>query len=65
MGYSERWAEYFREHPPSPEVQANFDRETRESLQAQRDIEESEGISFEQHLDNFFSQYKALQTGAG
>lgn len=60
MAYSEQWADHFRERPLSPEVQAAFEEETRHSLQAQRDIEQADNISFEQHLENFFSQYQAL-----
>ena len=60
LAYSERWADYFRKRPLAPEIQAAFELETRRSLQDQAAIEQADNISFEQHLDNFFSQYKAL-----
>ena len=60
LGYSERWADYFRQRPLAPETQAAFERETRDSLAAQTAIEQADDISFEQCLDNFFSQYRAL-----
>ena len=60
LAYSERWADYFRNRPLAPEIQAAFERETLRSLAAQKEIEQSGDISFEQYLDNFFGQYRAL-----
>jgi glutamate--cysteine ligase len=60
LAYSERWADYFRKRPLAPEIQAAFEQETRQSLQDQEAIEQADDISFEQYLDNFFSQYKTL-----
>ena len=60
LAYSQRWAEYFRKRPLAPEIQATFERETRDSLAAQADIEQSDDIDFEKYLDNFFSQYQTL-----
>tara|TARA_R110002124_G_scaffold31823_2_gene107529 strand:+ start:1895 stop:3508 length:1614 start_codon:yes stop_codon:yes gene_type:complete len=60
MTYSEQWAQYFRERALSPAVQSNFENETRRSLQAQADIEQSDDIGFEEYLQNFFAQYKTL-----
>jgi glutamate--cysteine ligase len=60
MAYSEQWAQYFRERPLAPDVQRAFDSETAHSLQAQLEIEQSDDISFEQYLHNFFAQYKTL-----
>jgi len=60
LAYSERWADYFRKRPLAPEIQATFEQETRQSLQDQAAIERADNISFEQYLDNFFSQYKTL-----
>jgi len=60
MTYSEQWAQYFRERPLAADVQIAFDEETRRSLLAQREIEQSDDISFEQYLDNFFTQSKTL-----
>lgn len=60
MAYSEHWAEHFRQRALSAETQAAFEQESARSLDAQRDIENSDNISFEQYLDRFFTQYKAL-----
>jgi glutamate--cysteine ligase len=60
MTYSEQWAQYFRARPLAVDVQSAFDEETRSSLLAQRAIEQADDVSFEQYLDNFFTQYKTL-----
>jgi glutamate--cysteine ligase len=60
MSYSEKWADYFRNRPLGAARQAAFEQQTRQSLQVQRDIEAADDISFEQYLDNYFSQYRAL-----
>jgi glutamate--cysteine ligase len=60
MTYSEQWAQYFRDRPLPREVQIAFDEESQRALLAQREIEQSDDISFEQYLENFFTQYKAL-----
>ena len=60
LSYSERWGDYFRKRPLPTEIQAAFEQETRRSLDAQAEIEQADDISFEQYLDNFFSQYRAL-----
>jgi glutamate--cysteine ligase len=60
MEYSQRWARHFRERKLSPERQEAFERETRRSIEAQREIEQSDSISFDQYLDNYFAQYRAL-----
>jgi glutamate--cysteine ligase len=60
MTYSEQWAQYFRERSLATDVQIAFDEETSRSLLAQREIEQSDDVSFEQYLENFFTQYKAL-----
>jgi glutamate--cysteine ligase len=61
MNYSLQWAEYFQQRPLPEEAAAALEQESRRSLEAQRDIEASDDISFEQYLENFFSQYQALQ----
>ena len=61
LSYSERWGDYFRNRPLPPDIQAAFEQETRRSLSAQAEIEQADNISFEQYLDNFFSQYRALK----
>ncbi len=60
MAYSEQWAKYFRERPLEQHLQSVFEEEARRSLAAQRDIEQSDKISFEQYLDGYFAQYRAL-----
>ncbi len=60
MAYSERWAQHYRARPLPPAELERFQKETARSLHAQRDIEASDTISFEQYLDNFYSQYRAL-----
>ena len=60
MDYSQRWARHFRGRKLSPELQDAFERETRRSIEAQREIEQGDNINFEQYLDNYFAQYRAL-----
>jgi glutamate--cysteine ligase len=60
LSYSERWGDYFRNRPLPTDIQAAFEQETRRSLDAQAEIERADDVSFEQYLDNFFSQYRAL-----
>jgi glutamate--cysteine ligase len=60
MAYSEQWADYFRNRGLSPTLQAVFEEETTRSLQAQREIEQNDSMSFEQYLDQYFAQYRAL-----
>ena len=60
MTYSEQWAQYFRDRPLAADVQLSFEEEARRSLRAQNQIEESDDLSFEQYLDNFFAQYQTL-----
>jgi glutamate--cysteine ligase len=63
MSYSQRWAAHFSQPPPSPEVAAEFEQESRRSRQAQRDIEAADDISFEQYLHQYFDQYETLGKG--
>ena len=60
MAYSEHWADYFRKRALTPQMLDAFEQETRSSVAARSEIEQSDDISFEQYLDNFFVQYKAL-----
>jgi glutamate--cysteine ligase len=60
MSYSEQWAEHFTDVPLAADVAEEFERESLRSLQAQRDIEAADDISFAQYLGNFFSQYETL-----
>lgn len=60
LDYSRRWAEYFREEPLPPAIQARFEQEREASLAAQREIEASDDISFAQYLERFYAQYQAV-----
>jgi glutamate--cysteine ligase len=60
MSYSQRWAEHFRQATLDPELAAEFANRAEQSLQAQKDLEASEDISFEQYLANFYGQYETL-----
>ncbi len=60
MGYSEEWADHFREHALAPETRSRFEAETRRSLQAQHDMERSDETGFAEYLDRFYAQYKSL-----
>ena len=60
MSYSEKWATHFSEAPLAAAVAEAMELETKRSLQAQRDIEANDDISFEQYLRNFFVQYESL-----
>ncbi len=60
MEYSKRWAKHFRSSTLADDVKEKLDLETARSLQAQRDIEQSDTIDFDQYLENFYSQYDSL-----
>lgn len=60
MAYSEQWAQYFLQRPLAADMQRTFESETARSLAAQRLIEQSDDISFEYYLQNFFAQYNTL-----
>jgi glutamate--cysteine ligase len=60
MSYSQRWAEHFRAAPLPADTQERFERETEESLRAQRAIEAADALAFEQYLAQFYAQYESL-----
>ncbi|PLW84456.1 glutamate--cysteine ligase [Kineobactrum sediminis] len=60
MGYSERWAQYFRERPLPPEVAQRFAAETASSLAAQQAVEAADELGFEDYLAQFYAQYQKL-----
>ncbi|GAB3273811.1 glutamate--cysteine ligase [Parahaliea aestuarii] len=60
LAQSQHWAEYFRSEPLPAASRERFAREGAESLAAQRAIEESDDISFEQYLARFYAQYEAV-----
>ncbi len=53
---SKQHQEYFRQNPLSPEQQAQHHEQVARSLARQTEIEAADDISFEQFLDNYFSQ---------
>jgi len=60
MEYSKRWAEHFRAATLATDVTDKLEAETRRSLQAQTDIEQSDTINFDQYLKEFYTQYDSL-----
>jgi glutamate--cysteine ligase len=60
MTYSEQWADHFRSRHLSPEIQAQYEEESRRSLEAQREVEEADNMSFKDYLEKYFAQYRAL-----
>jgi glutamate--cysteine ligase len=60
MTYSEQWADHFRNRHLSPEIQAQYEEESRRSLEAQREVEEADNMSFKDYLEKYFAQYRAL-----
>jgi glutamate--cysteine ligase len=60
MTYSKHWSKYFRELPLATEIEKAFRDETERSLDAQRQIEQSDDISFEQYLRKFYAQYQTF-----
>jgi glutamate--cysteine ligase len=60
LSYSQHWAEHFQSRELSPRSNEALIQETRRSLQAQREVEASDSISFDQYVANFYAQYEAL-----
>ena len=60
MNYSEEWATHFRRRSLSPEIQSEFESERERSLAAQAALEQDHSTSFEDYLQTFYDQYKAL-----
>jgi glutamate--cysteine ligase len=55
-----RWADHFRQTPLSPDRLAEFERESRASLQRQREVEAADAVDFETFLEAYYRQYDAL-----
>ena len=53
-------AEYYRQRPLGSELQQQFEDAASRSIERQQQVEEADDLSFEQYLDNFFSQYREL-----
>ncbi|WP_439102306.1 glutamate--cysteine ligase [Congregibacter sp.] len=63
MGYSNRWAEHFKERDINPDAEQALVDESTTSLTRQADIEAADSVSFEEYLAAYFDQYKALNHG--
>ena len=61
MAYSEQWADYFHKRPLSDDTLADFEKETRRSLEAHAAPEQTGSLSFSEYLENFFAQYENLR----
>lgn len=60
MHYSEQWATHFQTRQLSDAAKQKYTREATQSIADQRAIEEADTLTFEQYLENFYSQYQAL-----
>ncbi len=60
LSYSKQWAQQFSATPLPGDKLAAFDYEGQRSLEAQREIEAKDSISFEQYLADFYGQYNSL-----
>ena len=60
LSYSQRWAEYFRQRPLDADKTASYAAQAQQSLQAQKEVEAADDVSFEQYLANFYGQYETL-----
>ncbi|MFT4823935.1 MAG: glutamate--cysteine ligase [Halioglobus sp.] len=60
MEYSKQWSEHFLNRPLSEAKQSLFDKECSRSTQAQAEIEQSDTLSFDEYLKNFYAQYPGL-----
>ena len=60
MAYSEQWAEHFRHRTLNESKADSYREEVSRSIKAQRDIEDTDIISFDRYLENFYAQYQSL-----
>jgi glutamate--cysteine ligase len=63
LGYSNRWAEHFRQRELNSAEAAALQDESTASMARQRDIEAADKLSFEDYLAAYYRQYEAIQTG--
>ncbi|WOJ97883.1 glutamate--cysteine ligase [Congregibacter brevis] len=63
MGYSNRWAEHFKDGGIDAAAEQSLIEESTESLSRQTDIEAADDVSFEDYLAAYFDQYKVLNHG--
>ena len=61
LGYSKRWARHFSELEADAAAMAALAAESRESLQRQQAVEAADTLSFEDYINAYYDQYKALQ----
>ena len=57
---AEQHNEHFRNRPLDEERQAEFTAASEQSLDKQREIEQSDNISFEEYLSDYYQQYQQL-----
>ena len=60
MNYSEQWAQYFQKRELATDIRAAFELDTQQSIERQKELEQSDVISFEEYLRDFFDQYNTL-----
>jgi glutamate--cysteine ligase len=63
MGYSNRWAEHFRDWQLDAQAQQSLVDDSAASLVRQADVEAADSCSFEEYLTAYFDQYKVLNHG--
>ncbi|WP_439105490.1 glutamate--cysteine ligase [Congregibacter sp.] len=63
MGYSNRWAEHFKDWELDSEAEKSLTDESTSSLARQADIEAADTMSFEEYIAAYFDQYKVLNHG--
>ncbi|MFV0477568.1 MAG: glutamate--cysteine ligase [Parahaliea sp.] len=60
LNYSRQWAQQFRAEAPDITAEARLDRQSHDSLLAQRDIEAADKIGFKDYLVRFYTQYQTV-----
>lgn len=63
LGYSNRWAQHFRERPLATATEAMLAEESAASLARQATLEAEDSLSFEAFLAAYYEQYEALRAG--
>lgn len=63
MGYSNLWAEHFKDWQLDAEAEQALVDDSKASLQRQADVEAADNKSFEEYLAAYFDQYKVLNHG--
>jgi glutamate--cysteine ligase len=60
MEYSKQWAEYFRNRQLAEQIEQGLEQESLGSLQAQKDLEQADDVSFKEYLASFYAQYESV-----